>query len=164
MSERSWKSRLSPIHEVRLTYTRQLRHLAPRLNHILPTCQPKKKTPPSISERQRSSPRPRPNLSQVSPVQGRKTPPNVLGSKRRRRYGSAGIRPSFKKRGTRGKRKKRKGSAYNRRRPPIMKLLHGSSRRTVLNKKSPWLKRRLRYLVASLRVCETSVLLLSIVF
>ena len=164
MSERSWKSRLSAIHEVRLTYTCQLRRLVPYLDQLPPTCRPPKKPPPSISESRRLSPRLRPNLSPVAPVQGRKTPLNIPGSKRRRHYGSAGIRSSSNKRGMRSKREESKKNAYDRKRPPIKKLLHGSSRRTALNKKLPWLRRRLRYLVASLRVCETSVVLLSIVF
>ena len=164
MSERLWKSRLSAIHEVRLTYTCQLRRLFPYLDQLPPTCRPLKKPPPSISKSRRLSPCLCPNLSPVAPIQGRKTPLNIPGSKWRRHYRSAGICSSSNKRGMCSKREESKKNAYDRKRLLIKKLLHSLLRRTVLNKKLPWLRRRLRYLVASLRVCETSVILLSIVF
>jgi hypothetical protein len=62
-----------------------------------------------------------------------------------------------------GKEKKRKRSAHNRRKPPIMKLLHVSLRRTALNKRSPWQRKKLQCLVASLKVCDTSVFPLSVI-
>ena len=70
------------------------------IDQILPSCLPKKKIPPSISESLSSSP------SHVVLAQGRKTPHNIPELKLRRRYGFAGPWQSSKKKRRRGKGKK----------------------------------------------------------
>jgi hypothetical protein len=90
-------------------------------------------------------------------------PLNALGSKRRSGYGLAGIRQSSKKKRMRGKGEKRKRSAHDRKKQSITKPLHVSLRRTALNKRPPWPRRKFQCLVAGLKVCDTSISLLSVI-
>jgi len=131
-------------------------HAFPSLCHHTPlSWHPANKMTPSLSESWSPSP--------VILIQGRKMPHNILGSKWRRGYGFKGIQQLSNKKRMYGKRKKRKGSVQHRKKPPIMKPLHILSRRTTLNKRLPWLRRKLRCLITGLKVCDTSIFLLSVV-